>query len=182
MRAPNVTAARAWAGGYVGSCVKPRADGLLSNASWYERELLQEALGITEDGGAYDVPFIAGHALRERAQTNKAAHSLARMIAGQNEAMGVEVPEPLQDIATGRIPRPKKRGKTGAENGVRDLVFKIMAGHLQRGFSLPLGRNDASPSSRQPASACEIIRDAFREHDLPVPDDRSIEKAIGRCD
>ncbi|MDQ2088643.1 hypothetical protein [Marimonas arenosa] len=107
MQSDNVTAARDWANGYVQN-LAPQLDDLLGPASWYKREHMQEALGISEENGVYTVPFVAAHALREQAQTDKAAHSLASRIVEQNRSRSASIPEPLEDIASGRLPRPKK--------------------------------------------------------------------------
>ena len=175
----NIAAAREWANGYVEWLV-PRLDDLLGPERWYAREHLQEVLGIKENSGIYTVPFPTSHTLRNLAETDKAAYSLASRIVERNRAAGADVPEPLLDIENGGLPKPRRRGKTGAENGVRDLILALMEKKLVEEFGLDTGRHNATRYRDEP-TACEIIHDAFFSAGRrDIPDAGTIEKAIRR--
>lgn len=186
MTMPDEHGARDWASGYL-EWLGPRFDELFgpNGGHWYRKEMLQEGLGIVREGEVYHVPMIAGAKLRHLASGRPEAYDLMREIVIAHEQHGADLPadwEGLSDeITSGAMSRPKQRGLTGKENGVRDLIMTIMAVHLQEVFGLKLGRNAIPSKPSNTSSACEVIHDAFAEAGLHPPDHRSIEKAIRRC-
>lgn len=189
MKSPDEAGARAYAKEFLAQ-LSSRYDELFTKKGghWYRKEMIQEQLGIHLVDGAYYVPFIPASLLRGMAAEDKAAFDLMVQIIQTNADADADAPLPIgwddlpDAIKSGNMQRPKRRGKTGAELGVRDLIFNLMVDHLMDNFGLPLGRNDDTRSSNKPTTACTIIYDVFRDAGLPVPDDRSIEKAVRRCE
>ncbi|PUB11326.1 hypothetical protein [Yoonia sediminilitoris] len=191
MKSPNIEGARAYAKDFLVH-LSPRFDELLTKngGHWYRRDMIQLKLGIEMINGAYEVPFIPASLLMRLAEQDKAAFDLMLHIMETNREANVPLPIGWEEWLTRadkyQVPVPNMRGKNGNENGVRDLIFRVMAATITGKYGLYLSKNDQPTPSRSNsatiATACEIIAEAFREAGLTVPSNKSIEKAIRRCE
>ncbi len=185
MANPDVKGAKVWAKKYLDD-LQPKLPELLGHTGdlSYPVELLKELWGINKKNGAYFVPYIVGSYLIDNVGNDPLVFNIVREIIAANRYSRGEIPDAWlefeRDNTLGNTKRPSRRGRTGKEHGVRDLIFKVMAAVIQTKHGLSLGKNEATNLAANGVTTCEVIADAFRDIGEKPPVPASIEKAIRR--